>query len=154
DPAPIEATGADTSSSEVASSMDAADESSLRELPRFEVSCNGSPLPPHACPQKRWEMEPCQVPEGGARVVILRNKGTLPIAYTARQWWYGGYVPGEPSNNPRGEERIGTLRAGQEVDLSSMYNGGYLMLLGSVAPFSEQFVTAPMTDEGKIPYKK
>lgn len=118
----------------------------------FAITCNGKPYPLHRCQDKRWEYEPCPAPSQGSRSVILTNTGPDPIAYIARQSWPGKYVPGVPSGG--GEERLGTLVPGDKVDLSASYNGGYLMLLGSVHPFDENFTTSPKTDEGTIPWTK
>jgi hypothetical protein len=88
-----------------------------------DTSCSGSagwgpPTPP--CP---------------GLSVFLVNSGEYPVAYTAQTTWSGG--TGEPPGVPFGNmgELSGVMAPGASVDITAVYVGGTVAVLGSSHPF-------------------
>lgn len=119
----------------------------------FTVRCNGTALMQHACADKRWEYDFTPCAGQNPKTVELENTGVLPIAYIARMYWTaGGFVPNEPMGAPGGE-LVGVIGSTETANISSAYNGGIFVLVGSVRPFDAASVTARRRDEGKVACK-
>ncbi len=116
----------------------------------FAFIVNGVEQKPLMCPSERWEFPPPPT-DGGALDVVIRNVGTVSIAYIARAGWAVGshYIPGVPTGDT--QELTGVLDPGRQVDISSVYAGGITALLGSADPFSAPDA-GTVTDEGVIPW--
>jgi hypothetical protein len=116
---------------------------------------------PMACPSDNWEFSAsttpsssCGIPppcDAGVNDVYLVNTGQSPLAYIAAGLWNGtGYVPGVATGDPY--QLVGVLDAGARVDITSVYDGGTVALLGSSAPFSSPDAGKYESDEGSIPW--
>jgi len=87
----------------------------------------------------------------GVTSAVLVNTGQLPMAYIAASLWNGtGYVPGVLTGDP--SQLVGVLNAGAQVDITSVYNGGIVAVLGSADPFSSPAAAKYESDEGTIPW--
>lgn len=117
-------------------------------LASFAVIVNCVQETPLACPNAAWEYTPAP---GPTYSVEIRNTGPVPIAYIARPLWnYGGhYIPGVATGD--GMELVGVLAPSEQVNTTSVYNGGAIALLGSAKPFSVPGVRT-ISDEGAIPW--
>jgi len=117
---------------------------------------------PMSCPSDNWEYNPvdasgqpictlCRGADGG-RVAVpaaVVNTEQFPLAYYATSAWTGtGYVPGILTGAPG--ELVGVLAPGDQVDITSVFGGGIVALLGSAAPFSDG--SKYESDEGTIPW--
>jgi hypothetical protein len=120
-----------------------------------------------ACPAENWEFPPppgqqpintnpvavCTFtpPCPGVGSVVLVNTSQFPLAYTAETAWAGsGYPPGVAFGGPN--ELAGVLNPGDEVDITSVYVGGVVAVLGSAHPFSSPDASKYAGDEGTIPW--
>jgi hypothetical protein len=85
--------------------------------------------------------------------VFLVNTGQYPVAYTAQTTWTfggGGQPPGVPFGNP--DELSGVINPGQSVDITSVYVGGTVAVLGSSHPFTDPDAGKYVADGGQIPW--
>jgi hypothetical protein len=130
---------------------------------------------PMTCPSDNWEFAPppaaggqaiCMPPvEGGVpvdggvspsssqcpRSAILMNTGRGPMAYIAHSVWIiPGYRPGVATGEPA--ELVGVLGPGAQVDITSVYVGGIVAILGSASPFSSPDAGKYAFDEGVVPW--
>src|SRR5262249_28987199 len=105
---------------------------------------------PSAAPRTRARtpaLHSPQPPRPGVTSVALLNTGPRPLVYLATTIWVAGhYVPGVLTGDGNGNELAGVIDAGDKVDITSAFIGGYTALLGSSLPFSDQAVS----DEGTI----
>ncbi len=120
-------------------------------LAGFGFAVNDVVQYPMRCPSDHWEFD-AAAPEAGTVGAYLINTGQFPVAYIAAAWWTGmGYVPGVPTGDP--SQLTGVLAPGDRLDITQVYNGGIVALLGSSAPFSSQDAgTYVASDEGQIPW--
>jgi hypothetical protein len=117
------------------------------------------------CPAENWEFAPpqgqmgavCDAPGpaappcAGVTSAIIENTGQFPLAYTAESTWSGaGYPPGIAFGGPN--ELAGVLDLGGQADITSVYVGGIVAVLGSRAPFSYLDASKYVGDEGTIPW--
>ena len=73
------------------------------------------------------------------------------MAYIAKDYWSGsGYVPGVATGET--SELVGVLNPASQVDITSVYAGGMVAVLGSAAPFSDG--SRYVSDEATIPWPK
>ncbi len=129
---------------------------------------------PETCPSEDWEFAPfpggvsfaanaseyamyasCgpELPPActGVTSVLLANTGQLPMPYIAAALWSGsGYVPGVTTGDTY--ELTGVLDPGGQVDITSVFAGGTVAILGSADPFSSVDASAYAYDEGMIPW--
>jgi hypothetical protein len=134
-------------------------------LAGFAFVVNGAVLQPMACPSDNWEflgasngmasgdqcsfMAPFGCP--GVTSAVLINTGQVPWAYTVSSLWNGtGYVPGVLTGDP--SQLAGVLSPSSQVDITSVYNGGIVAVLGSAEPFSSPDAGKYVSDEGTIPW--
>ena len=130
-------------------------------LAGFAFIVNGVLQNPMVCPSADWEFPlppgeesptvayPPPIP--GVRALIV-NTGTLPMPYLAQGLWYGfsHYVPGVSTGDSY--QLAGVLDPGAQVDITSVYTGGAVALLGSAEPFSSPDAGKYVSDEGTIPW--
>jgi hypothetical protein len=128
-------------------------------LAGFGFVINGIVQHPMSCPSDNWEFlsstaSSCGFPppcDGGVNSVYLINTGQFPVAYIASALWAAqGYVPGVATGDPY--QLVGVLDPGAKVDITSVYDGGTVALLGSSAPFSSRDAAKYAGDEGSIPW--
>jgi hypothetical protein len=82
---------------------------------------------------------------------LLVNTGQYPVAYTAQTTWPGTpQPPGVPFGNMN--ELSGVLAPGQQIDISSVFVGGYVAVLGSSHPFVDPDAGRYVADAGMIPW--
>ena len=119
----------------------------------ISLSCDGSVITKNPCPNKRWEYDFDSCLRSTTRMVILRNTGAFPVAYIARRSWLSqiDYVPNQMTDGLRGEI-TGVLGAGEQRDISTAFDGGVVLIMGSVHPFAAAALTAPLSDEGRLAY--
>jgi hypothetical protein len=86
--------------------------------------------------------------------VLLGNTGQYPVAYTAQTTWNVGGGAGQPPGVPFGNmgELSGVLNPGEAVDITSVYAGGIVAVLGSSHPFVDPDAGKYVADEGMIPW--
>ena len=88
----------------------------------------------------------------GLESVLLVNTGTLDMAYIAAPCWdvpaHTAYAPG---GYPGGDFLADVLAPGAYVDLTTVYNGGIVAVVGSAEPFSSPDASYA-SDEGQIPW--
>ena len=113
------------------------------ELARFQLLVDGTPLMPLSCPSDDWEFP---TPQGQGMAspqcmplvtsASITNSGTVPFAYIAQGLWNLGvhYVPGVATGDSC--QLVGVLAPGESIDITSVYQGGTVAVLGSAAPFS------------------
>lgn len=120
----------------------------------ISLTCNGTVVTKNTCPTKRWEYDFDTCLRATTRTVILRNSGAFPVAYIVRRSWslQIDYVPNQPTDGLAGEI-TGVLAAGERRDISSSFDGGIALIVGSVHPFDAAALTAPLRDEGRLAYK-
>jgi hypothetical protein len=128
-------------------------------LASFSLVVNGAVLTPLACPSDDWEFP---VPSGegmptpGCSPVVMSaylvNTGKLPMPYIAQGLWNFGahYVPGVATGNSC--QLTGVLDPGAKVNITSVYQGGSVALVGSAEPFSSPDAGKTVSDEGTIPW--
>lgn len=130
----------------------------------FAFIVNGIVQHPMTCPDDNWEFLPPPNGTGptvcgfaapficpGVTTVILVNVGQTPMAYIAAAVWNGvGYVPGVPTDAP--SQLTGVLDAGDQIDITSVYNSGVVAILGSADPFFSSDASTYAGDEGTIPW--
>jgi hypothetical protein len=116
--------------------------------------CNGVALTRNACPDKRWEYDVAACLKATTRKVVLQNTGEFPVAFIARRSWslQTFYVPNQPTDGTSGEI-VGVIAPHEQRDLSSAFDGGIVLLVGSVHPFDAAALATPMHDEGRVAYK-
>jgi hypothetical protein len=136
-------------------------------LAGFAFLVNGVEQTPLVCPAESWEYAP---PEGQDSVdgspgvvvcnegrppcpglqVFLGNPSQYPLAYTAQTSWAGSEPPGVPFGNMG--ELSGVLNPGDSVDITSVYIGGTVAVLGSSHPFVEPDAGKYVGDGAMIPW--
>lgn len=139
-------------------------------LAGFAFVVNGHVQHPMACPSDNWEFPPPAVPANtsladtgfdgcnfsppgcaGVSSAILINTGSTPLAYIAASLWNGvGYVPGVLTGESN--QIVGVLDPGGKVDITPVYDGGSVAVLGSADPFSSPDAGKYESDEGTIPW--
>jgi hypothetical protein len=130
-------------------------------LAGFAFIVNGVPQNPMVCPSADWEFplppgegapSPTFPPIPGVESALIVNTGTLPMAYLVQSLWNGfsHYVPGVPTGD--GHQLAGVLDPGAQLDITSVYTGGAVALLGSAEPFSSPDAGKYVSDEGTIPW--
>jgi hypothetical protein len=129
-------------------------------LAGFAFVVNGVVQTPLTCPAEGWEYPPPVGPTGqpiievpseaglplgtdticngaippcAGLTVLLVNTGQFPVAYTAQTTWSGWEPPGVPFGNT--SELSGVMDPGASVDITSVYVGGIVAVLGSSHPF-------------------
>ena len=119
----------------------------------ISLTCNGDFITKNPCPNKRWEYDLDACLRATTRTVILRNTGAFPVAYIARRSWLPqiDYVPNQATDGQQGET-VGLLGAGEQSDISKAFDGGVVLIVGSVHPFDAAALTAPLRDEGRLAY--
>ncbi len=141
--------------------MDVAVDSAVApgELARFQLLVDGTPLMPLSCPSDDWEFP---TPQGQGMAspqcmplvtsASITNSGTVPFAYIAQGLWNLGvhYVPGVATGDSC--QLVGVLAPGESIDITSVYQGGTVAVLGSAAPFSSADAGKTISDEGTIPW--
>jgi hypothetical protein len=143
-------------------------------LAGFAFVVNGVSQTPLACPAEDWEYPPpaaqvgpvsdsgfisdtiCNggvVPCPGLSVFLV-NTGAYPVAYTAQTSWSVGGAAGQPPGVPFGNsgELSGVLDAGGQVDITSIYAGGIVAVLGSSRPFADPDAGKYVADGATIPW--
>ena len=115
---------------------------------------------PLTCPNANWEFATPQdqaTNESAPPIVgsaIIVNTGAVPLAYTAQSFWSfpAHYVPGqEYEAPPMGGLLYGVLNSGDRADITSVYFGGIVAILGSTDAFSST-ANNYVSDEGTIPW--
>jgi hypothetical protein len=131
-------------------------------LAGFAFVINGVAQTPMNCPAANWEF-PWPQGEGapgcmyppipGINSVVIVNTGTQPLPYIAQNVWNGNghYRPGVLTGDPY--QLAGVLQPGTQVDITSVYVGGFVALVGSADPFSEADGHYA-GDEGTVPWPK
>ncbi len=136
----------------------------------FAFVVNGVPQSPLSCAHTNWQFAPqVPVPAGstacvggppqadaapyctGVASAVIVDTGDVPLAYTAETIWDGArseYPPGVDFGDPG--ELSGVLQPGGQVDVSSIYAGGVVAVLGSSMPFSAPSASRFVSDEGMI----
>lgn len=118
----------------------------------ISLTCNGTAATKNSCSIKRWEYDFDACLRLTTPTVILHNTGAFPVAYIARRsWGQIAYVPNQPTDGTQGE-LTGVLEAGEQRDISNAFDGGIVLVMGSVHPFDAAALTAPLRDEGKLAY--
>jgi hypothetical protein len=125
----------------------------------FALIVNGAVQIPMSCPADNWEFPPlpafggqtsCNVqapPCSGITSALLVNTGQVPLAYTAKALWSNtGYPPGVQFGEQY--ELSGVVNPADEVDITSVFLGGIVAVLGSSEPFSDG--SHYVSDEGTI----
>lgn len=114
----------------------------------FAFVINGGVQTPMSCSSADWEFSA----PGSITSVAIVNTGTVPLPYIAQSWWTLGahYVPGVSTGDT--DQVTGVLAPGDSVDITSIYLGGYVALLGSSEPFSDPDAGKYVSDEGTIPW--
>jgi hypothetical protein len=133
-------------------------------LAGFALIINDVVQNPMTCQGSDWEFAP--YPAGtncgysncsGVESVILVNTGALPMAVVAGYVWFvgGAYAPGvqpSPAESPGGASfQTGVLGPGDRLDITSVYAGRTVAILGSAEPFSDPD-GAYVNDEGTMPW--
>lgn len=122
------------------------------QVASISLTCNGTVVTKNTCPTKRWEYDFDACLRLTTPKVILRNTGAFPVAYIARRsWGQTAYVPNQPTDGRDGE-LTGVLEAGDPRDISIAFDGGVVLIMGSVHPFDAAALTSPLRDEGKLAY--
>jgi hypothetical protein len=138
--------------------------------PAFAYVVNGAVQTPLSCPSARWEF-PAPGHDGGQACgnsclmgcgsdpnscpgitsVLIRNTGSIPIAYIASDLWstFSAYVPGAPTGDVN--QLAGVLDPGAQVDITAVYDSALVAILGSSASFSPPDASYA-GDEGTIPW--
>jgi hypothetical protein len=124
----------------------------------FAFVVDGVVQTPMSCPAANWEFptpseEGCAggfPMDGSCKSVLIVNTGALTMPYVAQTLWNTGAhaVPGVLTGDSN--QLAGVLEPGQQVDITSVYAGGFVAVLGSSEPFSDG--SRYVSDEGKIPW--
>lgn len=125
----------------------------------FALIVNGAVQIPMSCPADNWEFpalpafggqSSCNLqtpPCPGITSALLVNTGQVPLAYTAKALWNDtGYPPGVQFGEQY--ELSGVLSPADRVDITSVFLGGIVAVLGSSEPFSDG--SHYVSDEGTI----
>jgi len=127
-------------------------DSSGSSIETFELIIDGAVQTPRSCPADLWSYSGTSgQPEP---LDYIRNTGSVPLAYVAAPIWTVGlghpYTPGE--TNPAGPmpQQAGILAPGASLDITAIYSGGYVAVLGASKPFSAG--GGQVDDEGAIPW--
>jgi hypothetical protein len=130
---------------------------------------------PMTCPSANWEFSSSTTPtcggawttdhppasgppcDSGLDHAFLVNTGEFPVAYIAEGGWQSSaeYYPGGGFVGTMTfwfGGIVGTLYPGDKTDITSVYRGGTVALLGSPAPFSAPDASQYASDEGTIPW--
>jgi hypothetical protein len=129
-------------------------------LAGFALVLNDVVQAPMRCEHYAWQYapppgqtsSPGHPPTPGIDSAYIVNTGTLPLAYVAQSLWGAAVKPGtELPGVLTGEsyQLAGVLAPGKQVDITSVYTGGYAAMLGSAEPFSSG---TSWGDEGTIPW--
>jgi len=132
----------------------------------FAFVVNGVVQVPMSCPSEHWEFpapaqlpswtsegnvavcdEPPAAPCPGVTSVVIANTGQVPLAYFASSTFAAPTIPGVLQGDAE-PELVGVLDPGGQVDISSVFVGGVVAVLGSSEPFSTTYAS----DEGVIPW--
>jgi hypothetical protein len=140
----------------------------------FAFLVNGVVQVPMSCPSEAWEFPPapqihnwdtlgdtalCGVDSGvglpvppcpGATSVVLVNTGEVPLAYFASTEYTPPTIPGVLQSGDN-SQLVGVLNPGEQVDITSVFVGGSVAVLGSAEPFSGADASYA-SDEGMIPW--
>jgi hypothetical protein len=129
-------------------------------LAGFAFVVNGVVQNPMPCPSDHWEFPlpqgeglspPNRPPIPGVSAVFILNTGTAPLPYTAQSTWNTGEsIPGGATG--AAYQLVGVLAPGTQVDVTSVYVGGIVAILGSSEPFSNPSAGTFAGDEGEIPW--
>ncbi len=142
-------------------------------LAAFAFVVNDVVQHPMTCPSANWEFSSSTTPtcggawttdhppasgppcDSGLDHAFLVNTGEFPVVYFASGGWDSAeYFPGGwvgVRSNEFGSI-TGTLEPGDKVDITSVYRGGIVTLLGSPAPFSGPDAGQNASDEESIPW--
>ncbi len=149
---PIPSPDSGTSSFDASLLDSALPDSSGSPIETFELIIDGAVQTPRSCPTELWNYSGTSgQPEP---LDYIRNTGSVPLAYIAAPVWTVGlgtpYTPGE--TNPAGPmpQEAGILAPGASLDITAIYEGGYVALLGASKPFSAG--GGQVDDEGAIPW--
>jgi hypothetical protein len=129
-------------------------------LAGFAFNVNGVVQTPMECPSADWEF-PWPPGEGtpmpnppisGVESAFIVNTGTLPMPYLAQSLWDLGshYIPGVSTGD--NYQLAGVLAPAAQLDITSVYTGGVVAVLGSAEPFSSPDAGKYVSDEGTIPW--
>jgi hypothetical protein len=115
------------------------------------------------CPSANWEFAPFPTSADstcssdnehpgcpGVTSVYLVNTSAVPVAYYATNLWYPGERPGVPTGAPL--EAAGVMAPGGYVDITSVFDGNTVAVLGSSLPFSSTDGGKYASDEGTVPW--
>jgi hypothetical protein len=128
-------------------------------LAGFAFIVNDKLQSPLSCPTANWEYPTaaaaCNVmapPCPGIFDVQISNTSQYPLAYTAQSRWNIGDGARQPPGVNFGNmgELSGVLATNEHVDVTSVYLGGIVAVLGSSAPFSGPDAGKYVADEGTI----
>jgi hypothetical protein len=108
-------------------------------------SPTGPTLPDTLCGTSLPPQPPCS-----GLSVFLVNTGRYPVAYTAQTTWSGWTPPGVPFGNPN--ELSGVMNPGASVDITSVYVGGLVAVLGSSRPFVDPDAGKYVADGTTVPW--
>ena len=131
-------------------------------LAGFALVVNDSVLTPMSCPSSGWEY-PWPPGEGrtrghppvpGVKDAYIVNTGGVPLAYIAQSQWSQKthYRPGVSTG--ASYQLAGVLAPGTQVDITSIYVGNVVALVGASEPFSSTEAEAAFADEATIPWPK
>jgi len=141
----------------------------------FAFIVNGVVQTPTTCPSEHWEFPPpAQLPDApttfggplycgqggaspgppcpGVQSVVIANSGQVPLAYFAASTFAAPTIPGILQGDAE-PQLVGVLDPGGQVDISSVFVGGEVAVLGSSQPFSGPDASYA-SDEGVIPWPK
>jgi hypothetical protein len=125
-------------------------DSSGSPITTFEFIMGGVVQQPMSCPRADWVYD--GVSGQSAPNVYIRNAGDVPLAYSAAAGWVipGMYEPGVPTGVP--PELNGVLSPGEAVNITSVFEGGCVALLGASKPFTVLDGGFAPSDEETIPW--
>jgi hypothetical protein len=98
------------------------------------------------CGTGNLPMPPCP----GATNVVIVNTGRVPLAYFAATLFSPPTIPGVLQSDSDAE-LVGVLNPEEQVDITSVFVGGSVAILGSSEPFSGVDASYA-SDEGVIPW--
>jgi hypothetical protein len=133
-----------------------------RGLAGFTFVVNGAVQTPLMCPSDNWEF-PTPSGQGtlsgqyppipGINSVVIVNTGTLPMPYLAQSLWNPGSANAVPGRlTGISYQLAGVLEPGAQVDITSVYEGGIVAILGSAQPLSNPDAGRFVGDEGQMPW--
>jgi hypothetical protein len=114
-------------------------------LAGFALVVNGVEQTPLSCPAESFEYPPppaqgenplCSSTPCPGLTVFLVNTGEYPVAYTAETTWPGMLQPPGVAFGYT-DELSGVMNPGEAVNITSVYTGGIVAMLGSSHPFTD-----------------